>query len=51
MEKVVVEVETTVPDGLLGSGIRFDWVSLRLPRLWIASSARNVCSILMKRTR
>ena len=51
MEKVVVDVETTVPEGLLGSGMRFDWVNLRLPRLWMASSARKVCSILMKRTR
>ena len=51
MENVVVEVEVTLHVGLSGSGMRFDCVSFRLPRLRMASSERNVCSNLTKRTR
>src|SRR3569833_2740805 len=51
MEKVVVVVVGTMRDGSLGSGMRLDWENLRDPRLLIASSDRNVCSTLVKRTR
>jgi hypothetical protein len=51
IEKVVVVVVTTHLDGFLGSGMRFDWENLREPKFVIASSDKNVSSILEKRTR
>ena len=51
MEKVVVVVVVTMRDGSLGSGIRFDCENLREPRLLMASSDKNVCSILVNLTR
>lgn len=51
MEKVVVVVVVTIRDGSFGSGMRLDWENLSEPRLLIASSDRNVCSIFVNRTR
>ena len=44
-------VVVTIREGSLGSGIRFDCENFSDPRLLIASSEENVCSILEKRTR
>lgn len=42
---------TTHLEGLVGSGMRLDCENLRDPRLVIASSDRNVSSILVNLTR
>lgn len=44
-------VVTTHLEGLLGSGMRLDCENFRDPRLVIASSDRNVSSILVNLTR
>ena len=51
IENVVVVVVMTQRDGLLGSGIRFDWENFNDPKFVIASSERNVSSTFWNRTR
>ncbi len=51
MEKVVVVVVVTMRDGSLGSGIRFDWENFRDPKLLMASSDKNECSMRVNLTR
>jgi hypothetical protein len=51
IEKVVVVVVTTHLEGFLGSGMRLDWENFKEPRFVMASSDKNVSSILEKRTR
>ena len=38
-------------EGSLGSGMRLDWENLSEPRLLMASSERNECSMRVNRTR
>lgn len=51
IEKVVVVVVVTIREGSLGSGIRLDCENFREPRLLIASSERNECSMRVNRMR
>ena len=47
----MVVVVVTMREGSLGSGMRFDCENLSEPRFMMASSAVNVCSNLVNRTR
>src|ERR1700704_1164210 len=51
IENVVVVVVVTIREGSFGSGMRLDWENFRDPKLLIASSDKNECSILVNRTR